>query len=143
MEDDHVLTEMKCKVLYNSTALYKTLAQHPKIVILNCFEEQEKNNVVIQEVINRSPRSKIIVIGKVKEEFKKVLSNEIDSYLPRDITFNGLKITIDQMNFSYEYGEEFDSSDIQLSYEHKNSNVFVFGVVMLTTLFVAIYVFMN
>ena len=127
MGDEGVLSELECEVLYSSSALNRALSQNPKIVILNSFAEQEKNNSIIQEVLSRSPNSKIIVIGKHVEDFKRTLAREIDTFLNENTTFKGLKIAIDQMNFAYQYGDNYEN-DISLGYRHQGASQAVWVV---------------
>ena len=140
MEDVGVLDRLNCRVLYSSSAFSRALLDRPKIVIVNCFQEQEKNNAIIQEVVSKSPDSKIIVIGRTVDEFKRILSQEISTFLSSDVSFEGLKIAIDQLSFDYQYGEGFEDEEIVLGDNSAaNQTIWVMLIVVIGFLIGLIY----
>lgn len=142
MDEDGVLDKLNCKILYSSSAFTRALSQSPKIVIINCFQEQEKNNALVQEIISKSPGSKIVVIGRKTDEFRRTLSQEISAFLSADVSFNGLKIAIDKLSFDFQYGEDYQDTDIVLGNNNSASqSVWIVLVTIIVVLIGMIYYF--
>lgn len=140
MEEDRVLDQLNCKVVYSSSAFTRALSEKPRIVIINCFLEQEKNDALVQEIISKSPHSKIVVIGRRADEFKRTLSEGISTYLGSDVSFNGLKIAIDQLTFDFQYGEGYQDVDIVLGGNSSASqSVWIILIVTIVVLIGMIY----
>jgi hypothetical protein len=126
--DEDVQNQLRCKVVFNSTALHKALIQNPKILIFRCFEDQNKNNQIVQDIVMNSPKSKILVIGKSKEDFKKTIAKEIDLFV-EDADFDLFKISLEQLSFDHKYSENFSDESITLRHINpKITSVFFYGL---------------
>jgi DNA-binding NarL/FixJ family response regulator len=129
MDNDEVLNDLKCKVIYNSSSLQKALYQSPKIAVLRTFGDQSKNNQIVQTVVSQSPNTKILVIGAEKDDFKKTLSREVDLYIPEDSNFEDFKTSIEKLQFAHKYGEMLDSEEIDVHVKSDSISTVFWGFV--------------
>lgn len=113
MQDDDVLSDLRIKNVYNSSYLNRSLTQAPKIVAFKSFEDVNKDSLVLNTIIEKSPSSKIILIGGSTLSLKKNLRENISVSLPKDANFEAFKTALEEVSFEYNYGEDFNQSDLE------------------------------
>jgi len=101
----------------NLSELNAVLLKKPILLVVQFFDEWQKNEAIISLVKRKHPETKIVFLNASKENVRLSLDSMVYDYLSDGMTTQEVSVKIEEMVFSvtYGYGSSFEQGIIEVS----------------------------